>query len=160
MTSFRTGFGFDVHRFDETRDLILGGINIPHTKGLAGHSDADVLVHALIDALLGATALGDIGILFPDSDIKYKGISSMLLLSDVMARLEENDYRISNVDMTLVLQEPKISPHREKIINSISEALNINTSQVSLKASTTEGLGFEGRGEGITAYANVLVYSI
>ncbi len=149
----RVGFGYDVHKLVEGRKLILGGEDIPYEKGLLGHSDADVLTHALMDALLGAAALGDIGKHFPDTDIEYAGADSIKLLEKVVALLFENGYTINNVDCTIIAQKPKISPYIESIINRLAEVLNVDINCVNVKATTTEHLGFEGRGEGIAANA-------
>lgn len=156
----RIGFGYDVHRFVEGRNLILGGVNIPFSKGLLGHSDADVLVHAVIDALFGAAALGDIGKHFPDTDEKYKGISSIKLLSECAKELAENGYRISNIDSTVVAQSPKLLPYIEEMRKNIAEAIGIDMSQISIKGKTEEKLGFTGDGSGIKAYAAALIYKI
>jgi len=153
----RIGFGYDVHRFAENRDLWLGGVKIPHSKGLLGHSDADVLIHAICDALLGAAALGDIGKHFPDTDPAYKGIDSKILLSETARLLATSGYKIMNIDSTIALQAPKIAPYIEQMRNTLSSLLQIGTGQVSVKATTTEKLGFEGREEGISAYAVVLL---
>jgi 2-C-methyl-D-erythritol 2,4-cyclodiphosphate synthase len=153
----RIGFGYDVHRFAENRDLWLGGVKIPHSKGLLGHSDADVLIHAICDALLGAAALGDIGKHFPDTDPAYKGIDSKILLSETARLLAASGYKIMNIDSTIALQAPKIAPYIEQMRNTLSNLLEIGTGQVSVKATTTEKLGFEGREEGISAYAVVLL---
>ena len=151
----RIGNGYDVHRLVEGRPLILGGEQIEHTLGLLGHSDADVLVHAIMDALLGAAALGDIGKHFPDTDPKYKGISSILLLEHVGTLL--SDYEICNIDSIIVAQKPKLAPHLPKMKEQIANALGISIEQVSIKATTTEHLGFEGKEEGISSYAVVLL---
>lgn len=153
----RTGIGLDVHAFEEGRKLILGGVDIPHNKGLSGHSDADVLVHAVMDAILGACGLGDIGIHFPDSDMKYKGISSMKLLGEVKDKMEAKGFFIENIDTILILQEPKVFKYFEKMRKNIAEALDIDQERINLKATTTEHLGFCGRGEGIAAQAIVLL---
>ncbi len=153
----RTGIGLDVHAFEESRKLILGGVDIPHNKGLSGHSDADVLVHAVMDAILGACGLGDIGIHFPDSDMKYKGISSMKLLGEVKDKMEAKGFFIENIDTILILQEPKVFKYFEKMRKNIAEALDIDQERINLKATTTEHLGFCGRGEGIAAQAIVLL---
>lgn len=153
----RIGNGYDVHKLTDNRPLILGGVEIEYEKGLLGHSDADVLVHAIMDALLGAAALGDIGKHFPDTDPKYKGISSIYLLECVARLLKEKGYRIENIDSIVAAQRPKLSPHIEKMTENIANALGIEKSRVSVKATTTEGLGFEGRGEGISAYAVCLI---
>lgn len=153
----RIGNGYDVHKLTDNRPLILGGVEIEYEKGLLGHSDADVLVHAIMDALLGAAALGDIGKHFPDTDPKYKVISSIYLLECVARLLKENGYSIENIDSIVAAQRPKLSPHIEKMTENIANALGIEKSRVSIKATTTEGLGFEGRGEGISAYAVCLI---
>ncbi len=149
----RAGLGYDVHRLVEGRDLILGGVNIPYEKGLLGHSDADVLLHAVMDALLGAAALGDIGRHFPDTDPAYKGISSLRLLAHTGALLEQNNYQIINIDATIIAQRPKMAPHIPQMIRNIAETLGIEEGQVNVKATTEEGLGFTGTGEGISAQA-------
>jgi 2-C-methyl-D-erythritol 2,4-cyclodiphosphate synthase/2-C-methyl-D-erythritol 4-phosphate cytidylyltransferase len=149
----RTGFGYDVHAFAEGRKLILGGVDIPHSRGLLGHSDADVLVHAVMDALLGAAALGDIGIHFPDSDPAFSGISSLVLLSHVSALLEENRWKIVNIDATVIAQRPKIAPFVPQMKKNIAEVLKISEYQINIKGTTTERLGFTGREEGIAAQA-------
>ena len=149
----RAGMGYDVHRLTEGRKLILGGVEIPYEKGLLGHSDADVLLHAVMDALLGAAALGDIGKHFPDTDPKYSGISSILLLEHVGALLDENGYVIENIDATIIAQRPKMRPYIEKMRENIASALKIETEQVNVKATTEEGLGFTGTGEGISSQA-------
>ncbi len=149
----RIGFGYDVHRLVTGRDLILGGVKIPHEKGLLGHSDADVLLHALMDALLGAAALGDIGEHFPDTDERYRGASSMELLRQCSRILFENGYDVVNVDATLVAQRPKISPYKEEMRENIANALGIPVSCVSVKATTEEGLGMTGEELGMKAYA-------
>ena len=154
----RVGTGFDVHVLVPDRDLILGGVNIPYQRGLLGHSDADVLLHALMDALLGAAALGDIGRHFPDSDDKYKGISSMELLKEVHEMLEQNLYKVGNVDITVIAQRPKIAPYIEEMEANIAEALDIEPSRVNVKGTTTERLGFAGREEGIAAEAVAILY--
>lgn len=156
----RIGQGYDVHRLTEGRDLILGGVRIPYEKGLAGHSDADVLVHAVMDALLGAAALGDIGEHFPDSDPSYKGISSIELLKQVGKLLSENCFIIENIDSTIIAQEPKLISYRPRMAKQIAEALNIDLSRVSVKATTEEGLGFTGSGEGIAAQAITLLTTV
>ncbi|MDR0875930.1 MAG: 2-C-methyl-D-erythritol 4-phosphate cytidylyltransferase [Clostridiales Family XIII bacterium] len=156
-SGFRVGFGFDAHRFDGGRPLILGGVRIPFEKGLAGHSDADVLTHALMDAILGALGAGDIGQRFPDTDDAYKGVSSMLLLADVASLMQGEGYEIANCDMTLVTERPKMAPHRRAVEESLATALGTEPKNVSLKATTTEKLGFTGREEGIAAEAAVLL---
>lgn len=154
----RVGTGYDVHRLTEGRKLILGGVEIPHDRGLLGHSDADVLLHAVMDALLGAAALGDIGRHFPDTDDAYKGISSMILLEKVGKLLEENFYRIGNIDVTLIAQKPKISPYIEEMRENISKALGTDVSRINIKGTTTEKLGFAGREEGIACEAAASIY--
>ena len=149
----RVGMGYDVHRLTEGRDLILGGVKIPYEKGLLGHSDADVLLHAMMDALLGAAALGDIGKHFPDTDEKYSGISSMKLLKHVAGLLEENLYIVENIDATIIAQKPKMRPHIAQMEENIASALGIERDRVNVKATTEEGLGFTGSGEGISAQA-------
>jgi len=153
----RIGFGYDVHSFAEGRDLWLGGIKIPHYKGLMGHSDADVLIHAICDALLGAAALGDIGKHFPDTDPKYKGIDSKILLVETGNLVKLAGFIIQNIDATLAIQEPKIVPYIESMRTTLSGLLGLESGQISVKATTTERLGFEGREEGISAYALVLL---
>ena len=147
----RVGMGYDVHKLVEGRDLILGGVKIPWEKGLLGHSDADVLLHAIMDALLGAAALGDIGKHFPDTDAKYKGISSIKLLKYVGTLLEEHMYVINNIDATIVAQKPKMRPHIDAMIENVADALHIEKNQINIKATTEEGLGFTGNGQGISA---------
>ena len=149
----RVGMGYDVHRLVEGRKLILGGVEIPYEKGLLGHSDADVLIHAIMDALLGAAALGDIGKHFPDTDPEYKGISSVELLRRVGHLLEENHYVIENIDATVIAQKPKLRPYMDEMKNKLCEALEIEENQLNLKATTEEGLGFTGSGEGRAAQA-------
>ncbi len=156
----RIGQGYDVHRLVEGRKLIIGGVDIPYEKGLLGHSDADVLLHAVMDALLGAAALGDIGQHFPDSDEKYKGISSIALLKKVGKILQENGYMIENIDSTVIAQRPKLLPYRPQMAENIAAALGIEKEQVSVKATTEEGLGFTGAGEGISAQAIALLSSV
>ena len=155
---YRVGTGFDVHKFEEGRKLILGGVDIPYEKGLAGHSDADVLVHALMDALLGAAAMGDIGRHFPDTDQKYKGISSLKLLEHVGSLLLDEGYSIGNVDVTVIAQAPKIAPHIEAMRDNIAETLKLEKSRINIKGTTTEKLGFTGRKEGIAAEAVCALY--
>lgn len=155
----RIGMGYDVHRLVADRDLILGGVRIPYEKGLLGHSDADVLLHAIMDALLGAAALGDIGKHFPDTDAAYKGISSLLLLEKVGELLEENKFLIENIDATIIAQAPKMRPHIDTMRQNIADALHIDVTQINVKATTEEGLGFTGTGEGISAQAICLLTS-
>ena len=156
----RVGTGYDVHILTEGRKLIIGGVNIPYEKGLLGHSDADVLVHSIADALLGAAALGDIGGHFPDSDPRYSGISSLILLKYVVELLKEKRYVIRNIDSTIVAQAPKMAPYINEMRKNIAEAAGLNIDAVSVKATTTEHLGFEGKGEGISAQAAVLIDEI
>ncbi len=153
----RIGFGYDVHKFADNRKLILGGVEIPHTLGLLGHSDADVLTHAIMDSLLGAAALGDIGKHFPDTSSDFKDINSLVLLKKVIELLAQNGYEVVNIDSTIVAQEPKLAPFIEEMRKQIALALDIGISAVSVKATTTEKLGFEGRKEGISAYAVCLI---
>ncbi|ABY94017.1 MULTISPECIES: 2-C-methyl-D-erythritol 2,4-cyclodiphosphate synthase [Thermoanaerobacter] len=154
MIEVKVGLGYDVHKFEKGRKLILGGVEIPYDKGLAGHSDADVLIHALIDAILGAAGLGDIGEHFPDTEIAYKDIDSSLLLKKVLAIIE-NKFRVNNVDCIIVAQRPKLSPYKEQIRIKLSELLKIEKKRINVKAKTEEGLGFTGRQEGIKAYVIV-----
>ena len=153
----RVGMGYDVHKLVEDRELILGGVKIPYSLGLLGHSDADVLLHAIMDSLLGAAALGDIGKHFPDSDHRYKGISSIELLKHVGSLLKENNWLIENIDSTIIAQKPKMAPHIENMRKNISEALNINIDQINVKATTEEGLGFTGEGKGISSQSICLL---
>lgn len=153
----RTGIGFDVHQLKEGLPLWLGGVKVEHTKGLVGHSDADVLIHAICDALLGAAALGDIGKHFPDTDPMYKGIDSKLLLGHVVELLKSKGYSVVNVDSILCAQKPKVSPYIQQMRECLAQVMGIDIDCVSVKATTTEHLGFEGREEGISAYANVLI---
>ncbi len=154
---FKIGFGYDVHRFAENRKLIIGGIEVPHTKGLAGHSDADVLLHSVCDAVLGALALGDIGHHFPNSDPKYKGIDSKNLLGEVYYLMREKHFEIGNIDATVLLEQPKLEPFIPKMKSEIAKILNTYEDQISIKATTSEGLGFAGREEGCAAYSVVLL---
>lgn len=156
----RIGMGYDVHRLVEERKLILGGVEIPYEKGLLGHSDADVLVHAVMDALLGAAALGDIGKHFPDTDEQYRGISSITLLKHVGKLLEEHCYVIENIDATIIAQRPKMLPHIPQMRQNMAEALRIDVDQINVKATTEEGLGFTGTGEGISSQAICLLQSL
>ncbi len=153
----RIGNGYDVHRFAENRDLILGGVKIPYEYGLLGHSDADVLLHAIMDALLGAAALGDIGKLFPDTDERFKGADSLMLLKEVCVVLKANNYKIENIDSIVIAQKPKLAPHIEQMRKNIADACKIDLSQVSVKATTEEKLGFTGRLEGISSHAVCLI---
>ena len=155
----RVGMGFDVHRLVEGRALWLGGVNIPWERGLLGHSDADVAIHALCDALLGAAALRDIGYHFPDTDPRYKGIDSRLLLRHVMRLLDEKGYRLGNCDITICAEQPKLNPHIPAMQKELAACMDCDPSQVSIKATTTEKLGYTGRGEGIAAYAVALIES-
>ncbi|MFC1477066.1 2-C-methyl-D-erythritol 2,4-cyclodiphosphate synthase [candidate division KSB1 bacterium] len=153
----RVGIGYDAHRLVKERKLVLGGVEIPHEKGLLGHSDADVLAHAVSDALLGAAALGDIGKHFPDTDPQYKGVSSLLLLEKIARMLNEKGWTITNVDTVLVMQEPRIGPYADQMRRNIAKALTIEADRVSIKATTTETMGFEGKKEGISAHAVCLL---
>ncbi len=155
--NIRIGHGYDVHRLCEGRKLILGGVLIPFEKGLLGHSDADVLLHAIMDAMLGAAALGDIGKHFPDTDERYKGADSIELLRQVTEILKENGFSVSNIDCTICAQAPKLSPFIENMRKNIAAAVNVQTECVSVKATTEEGLGFTGSGEGISAHAVCLI---
>ena len=154
---YRIGNGYDVHRLIKGRKLILGGVDIPHGLGLDGHSDADVLCHALCDSLLGASGAGDLGKYFPDTDNKWKGVSSLVLLEKSGELVAKRGFQISNVDTTIVAQQPKIGPHIESMTTNISEILKVDPSQINIKATTTERLGFAGREEGIAAYAVALL---
>ena len=156
----RIGLGYDVHKLTEGRDLILGGVKVPYEKGLLGHSDADVLVHAVMDALLGAAALGDIGQHFPDTDPAYKGASSIELLKRVRELLEENNYIIENIDATVIAQRPKLAAFRPQMVENIAAALGIDETRVNVKATTEEGLGFTGSGEGISSQAITLLTTV
>ena len=155
---FRIGYGYDVHRLVEGRRLIIGGVDIAWERGLLGHSDADVLVHAVMDALLGAAALGDIGKLFPDTDPEYAGADSLKLLAEVMRRLRAAGFEVSNIDATVVAQRPKLAPHIDAMRENIARAAALAPSQVSVKATTEEKLGFTGEGLGIAAHAVALIY--
>lgn len=155
----RIGMGYDVHRLVEDRELIIGGVNIPYEKGLLGHSDADVLLHAIMDALLGAAALGDIGKHFPDTDPAYKGISSLVLLEKVRMLLTEKGFLIENIDSTIIAQAPKMRPHIDAMRENIAKALELDVEYVNVKATTEEGLGFTGTGEGISAQAICMLTS-
>ena len=160
MSNFRIGNGYDVHQLVNGRPLVLGGVTIPHSKGLSGHSDADVLLHAVADAILGAAALGDIGVNFPDTDQSLKGISSRTILSESYKLVQEAGYVIGNVDSTLIIQAPKISKYIPEMRQNIVEILNLELNQISIKATTTERLGFIGREEGIAAEAVVLIRQV
>ncbi len=153
----RIGHGYDVHRLVEGRKLIIGGVEIPYEKGLLGHSDADVLLHAISDALLGAAAIGDIGCLFPDNDEKYKGADSLVLLKEVVKVLAENGYSVINIDCTLIAQKPKMRPYIDEMRKNIASACGISFDFVSVKATTEEGLGFTGNGDGMSAHAVCLI---
>ncbi len=153
----RIGYGFDVHRLVEDRELWIGGVKIEHDKGLLGHSDADVAIHALCDALLGAAALRDIGYHFPDSDPQYKGIDSRKLLREVMRLLDENGYTLGNCDITICAEQPKMNPHILAMQQQLAECMQCDPAQISIKATTTEHLGYTGRGEGIAAHAVALI---
>ena len=153
----RIGHGYDVHKLVEGRRLIVGGVEIPHTMGLLGHSDADVLLHAISDALLGACAMGDIGKLFPDTDDRWEGADSLVLLREVVKKINENGFYIENIDSTLIAQKPKMSPYIEQMRANIADACGVDISAVSVKATTEEKLGFTGRGEGISAHAVAVI---
>ena len=155
--NLRIGHGYDVHRLVEGRDLILGGVNIPWKLGLLGHSDADVLTHAIMDAILGAAAMGDIGMLFPDNDPTYKGADSLALLTEVMRRVRAAGYEVVNVDATVLAQAPKLSPHKQQMRLNIADAAGLDVSQVSVKATTEEGLGWTGNSEGMAVHALALL---
>ncbi|SMP05474.1 2-C-methyl-D-erythritol 2,4-cyclodiphosphate synthase [Desulfurobacterium pacificum] len=154
---YRVGIGYDAHRFEEGRKLIIGGVEIPYHLGLKGHSDADVLTHAICDAILGALSLGDIGELFPDTDEKYRSVSSLILLEKVVSLAERMGYKIVNVDTVIVAQEPKFKPYKEEMKRKLASVMKIGKERISVKATTTEGMGFEGRREGISAQAVVLL---
>ena len=156
--NFRIGHGYDVHRYAAGRKLILGGVDIAFGKGLVGHSDADVVVHAIMDSILGAAAMGDIGLHFPDNDEKYRGADSLKLLGYVMELLRKNDYEVSNIDATIIAQAPKLRPYINQMRNNIAKAMDIDTSAVSVKATTEERLGFTGHLEGISAHCISLIY--
>ncbi|NLT19714.1 MAG: 2-C-methyl-D-erythritol 2,4-cyclodiphosphate synthase [Syntrophomonadaceae bacterium] len=156
----RVGIGYDAHRLVKERPLILGGVNIPHTYGLLGHSDADVLVHAICDALLGAAALGDIGQHFPDNQPQYRGISSLILLAEVKQKINQQGWQISNIDSVIIAEQPKIAPYINAMRENLARCLDIDISQVGVKATSTEGMGYEGRQEGISAQAIALLHDI
>ena len=158
--NIRVGFGFDVHQLKEGLDFWLGGIIVPHTKGGLGHSDADVLIHTICDALLGAANLGDIGNHFPDTDPNYKGVDSKLLLKEVIKLIREKGYELGNVDATICLQTPKIGPYIPKMQKVLADCMSVDTDLVSIKATTTEKLSFVGREEGVSAYATVLIQKV
>lgn len=153
----RTGLGYDVHQLKEGADFWLGGIKVEHTKGAVGHSDADVLIHVICDALLGAANLRDIGYHFSDKDPKYKGIDSKLLLKEVMKLLRDKGWEVGNIDSTICLQQPKINPHIPDMINTLAEVMKVDSNDISIKATTTEQLGFVGKEEGVAAFATVLI---
>ena len=155
--NIRIGFGFDVHRLEDEQPFFLGGIKIPHSKGAVGHSDADVLIHSICDAILGATNLRDIGFHFPDTDGKYKGIDSKIILKDVMALIRNKGYELSNVDATIALQVPKVNPYVPEMKSVLAKTMGVSLSQISIKATTTEKLSFVGREEGVSAYAVALI---
>ena len=159
MSNFRIGHGYDVHKLEEGKKFIIGGIEIDHDKGAVGHSDADVVIHVICDALLGALSLGDIGKHFPDTDNKYKGIDSKILLQKVMKLLQDGKYQISNVDVTILLQKPKLRNFIDSMRDTLSNIMEINKSQISVKATTTEGLGFVGREEGVAAHCVCILKS-
>ena len=158
MHQFRVGFGFDVHQLKDGHPFWLAGIQVPHSQGAFGHSDADVIIHAICDALLGAAALGDIGKHFPDTDMQFKGIDSKLLLAKVVELLNQKHYQIGNIDVTLVLEKPKIKPFIAQMQSTLAAVMKIETDQLSLKATTNEKLGFIGREEGVAAHAVALIY--
>lgn len=160
MSKFRIGFGYDVHQLKEGYDFWLGGIKLEYEKGAVGHSDADVLIHVICDALLGAANLRDIGYHFSDQDPKFKGIDSKILLSEVMVLLREAGYEVGNLDTTICLQLPKVNPHIPAMKKCLSEVMNVSENDISIKATTTEKLGFVGRQEGISAYCSALIYSV
>ncbi|NIR51073.1 2-C-methyl-D-erythritol 2,4-cyclodiphosphate synthase [candidate division KSB1 bacterium] len=153
----RVGFGYDVHQLVEGRKLILGGVTIPSSKGALGHSDADALCHAIGDALLGGAALGDIGSHFPDSEERFAGISSLLLLKEIGNLISDNGFKISNIDSTVILEQPKLMPYIQEMQRNIAESLGLVDSQVSIKATTSEKMGFVGQGEGVSVFASVLI---
>ncbi len=155
MQKMRVGIGYDVHRLVENRRLILGGVEIPYHLGLLGHSDADVLTHAIVDAILGAAALGDIGIHFPDTDVRYKGMDSFVFLRDTVLKITERGYRIENIDSTVVAQRPKLAPYISQMRKRLAKTLEIDVAQVNIKATTAEELGVVGEGKAIVAYATV-----
>lgn len=158
--SFRIGFGVDYHQLAEGRDFMIGGVHVPHHKGAVGHSDADVLLHAICDAMLGAACLGDIGVHFPDTDPRYKNIDSKLLLKDCVDLISKEGYTIVNIDSTLCLQEPKVKPYIQQMQETIASLAGIGLRDISIKATTTEQMGFVGRKEGVVAYATILLQRI
>ena len=156
--NIRIGYGYDVHRLEEGYDLWLGGIKVPHSKGAVGHSDADVIIHVICDALLGAANMRDIGFHFPDTDPQYKGIDSKKLLAEVLKKLRAKHYEVGNIDVTLEAQAPKVNPHIPAMIDVLAEVMDVSTEDISIKATTTERLGFVGREEGVAAHAVALIY--
>ncbi|SFU04472.1 2-C-methyl-D-erythritol 2,4-cyclodiphosphate synthase [Algoriphagus locisalis] len=160
MNKFRIGFGYDVHQLKEGYDFWLGGIKLEHEKGAVGHSDADVLIHVICDALLGAANLRDIGYHFSDQDPKFKGIDSKILLKEVMVLLRDSGYEVGNLDITICLQLPKVNPHIPAMKSCLAEVMNVSENDISIKATTTEKLGFVGRQEGVSAYCSALIYSV
>lgn len=158
--NLRVGHGYDAHRWVEGRPLVLGGVDIPHPRGLLGHSDADVILHAICDAILGASALGDLGSHFPDTDPEYAGISSLVLLERTVQMARGRGWEVVNVDATVIAQNPRLAPHIPRMVDEIADTLGLHSSQVNLKATTTEGMGFVGREEGIAAHAVVLLREI
>jgi len=158
--TYRIGFGVDFHQLAEGRELMIGGISVPHHKGAVGHSDADVLLHAICDALLGAACLGDIGVHFPDTDPKYKNIDSKILLKETINLIRKENYKLVNIDSTVCLQEPKIKPYIQQMQRTIADIIGTSEKNVSIKATTTEQMGFVGRQEGVIAYATVLLETI
>lgn len=160
MFKFRIGYGYDVHALGEGLPLILGGVEIPHTKGCIAHSDGDVVLHAICDALLGAAALGDIGLHFPDSSEDFRGADSKLLLAHCVTLLREKGYAVGNIDCTISMQTPKLRPHIERMREAIARAIGIDAEEISVKATTTERLGFEGREEGVSAAAVALIFTV
>jgi len=158
--AYRIGFGVDFHQLAEGREFMIGGVQVPYHKGAVGHSDADVLLHAICDALLGAANLGDIGVHFPDTDTKYKDIDSKILLRETIGLVQKKKYQLVNIDSTLCLQEPKIKPYIEQMQKTIAEIIGTSANNISIKATTTEQMGFVGRKEGVVAYATVLLESI
>jgi 2-C-methyl-D-erythritol 2,4-cyclodiphosphate synthase len=158
--AYRIGFGVDFHQLAEGRAFVIGGVEVPHNKGAVGHSDADVLLHAICDALLGAANLGDIGVHFPDTDSKYKNIDSKILLKQTLRLIQQKNYQVVNIDSTLCLQEPKIKPYIQQMQKAIAETIGTSEDNISIKATTTEQMGFVGRKEGVVAYATVLLETI
>jgi 2-C-methyl-D-erythritol 2,4-cyclodiphosphate synthase len=159
MFPFKIGFGVDIHPLVEGRPLWLGGIKLEHTKGALGHSDADVLIHAICDALLGAAALGDIGVHFPDTDTKYKNIDSKILLKQTLLIIREKGFEVGNIDTTVILEKPKIKPYLSDMIHTLADVMQIKPNQISIKATTNEKMGYVGREEGVCAYATALIYN-